>query len=369
MKITDVTLTLFKWEGIPKTSYNQHTGVFAGASQLGLLRVMTDAGVEGHAFLGSSMYSAELDGRGLIRNLKPLIMGENPLDRERLYERIWHRNRHTTLRAIGAVDIALWDIGAKVAGLPLYRMIGAYRDKVPAYASSALLPSAEAYAEEAVQFRDAGWAAYKIHPPTRWREDIAVCQAVRAAVGDDYTVMLDSTWSYTYEHAIRVGRAVEEMGFYWYEDPLADDDLYNAIKLREKLDIPLMLTEYSPGGFTNYVPWIINKATDFLRGDVAVKGGITALLKTAHLAEAFAMNFEVHHGGNSLNNFANLHVILAIKNCQYFEVLLPAGAQKYGLIDDLEPDAEGFIHAPTEPGLGAQIDFELIERNKTAVLE
>jgi L-alanine-DL-glutamate epimerase-like enolase superfamily enzyme len=81
------------------------------------------------------------------------------------------------------------------------------------------------------------------------------------------------------------------------------------------------------------------------------------------------MNFEVHHGGNSLNNFANLHVILAIKNCQYFEVLLPAGAQKYGLIDDLEPDAEGFIHAPTEPGLGAQIDFELIERNKTAVLE
>ena len=185
MKITDVTLTLFKWEGIPKTSYNQHTGVFAGASQLGLLRVMTDAGVEGHAFLGSSMYSAELDGLGLIRNLKPLIMGENPLDRERLYERIWHRNRHTTLRAIGAVDIALWDIGAKVAGLPLYRMIGAYRDKVPAYASSALLPSAEAYAEEAVQFRDAGWAAYKIHPPTRWREDIAVCQAVRAAVGDD----------------------------------------------------------------------------------------------------------------------------------------------------------------------------------------
>ena len=87
MKITDVTLTLFKWEGIPKTSYNQHTGVFAGGSQLGLLRVMTDAGVEGHAFLGSSMFSAELDGLGIIRNLKPLIMGENPLHREMLYER------------------------------------------------------------------------------------------------------------------------------------------------------------------------------------------------------------------------------------------------------------------------------------------
>lgn len=368
MKITDVTLTLFKWEGIPKTSYNQHTGVFAGASQLGLLRVMTDAGVEGHAFLGSSMYSAELDGLGLIRNLKPLIMGENPLDRERLYERIWHRNRHTTLRAIGAVDIALWDIGAKVAGLPLYRMIGAYRDKVPAYASSALLPSAEAYAEEAVQFRDAGWAAYKIHPPTRWREDIAVCQAVRAAVGDDYRVMLDSTWSYSYEHALRVGRAIEALGFYWYEDPLADDDIYNCIKLREKLDIPLMATEYSPGGFTAYAPWILNRATDYLRGDVAVKGGITALVKTAHLAEAFGMNFEVHHGGNSLNNWANLHVILAIKNTQFFEVLLPHAAHKYGIVEDIAVDASGHVHAPDKPGLGAEIDFAMIEKKKVAVL-
>jgi L-alanine-DL-glutamate epimerase-like enolase superfamily enzyme len=140
------------------------------------------------------------------------------------------------------------------------------------------------------------------------------------------------------------------------------------MKLREKLDIPLMATEYSAGGFTNYVPWIINKATDYLRGDVAVKGGITSILKTAHLAQAFAMNYEVHHGGNSLNNYANLHVILAIANCQFFEVLLPAEAQKYGIIDDLTPDSDGFIHAPTGPGLGANIDFELIENKKITVL-
>ena len=187
-------------------------------------------------------------------------------------------------------------------------------------------------------------------------------------MGDDYTIMLDSTWSYNYEAAIKVGRAVEGLGFHWYEDPLADDDMYNCIKLREKLDIPLMATEYSPGGFTSYVPWKLNKATDYLRGDVAVKGGITALLKTAHLAEAFAINFEVHHGGNSLNNVANTHVIMAIKNCEYFEVLLPSGAQKYGLIEDIDPDENGLIYAFNEPGLGAKIDFELIERMKTAVL-
>jgi L-alanine-DL-glutamate epimerase-like enolase superfamily enzyme len=368
MKIDDVTLTLFRWDGIPATRYGGHTGRFGGESALGLLTIRTDAGVEGHAFLGSSSNSAAFDGPGLIRHLKPQIMGEDPRDRERLYDKLWQRHRFVTMRAIGAVDVALWDIAAKAAGMPLAKYLGAFRDKVPAYASSAVMAEPAQYAEEAVGYRDAGWAAYKIHPPTRWKDDIKVCEAVRKAVGDDYTIMLDSTWSYSYEHAIRVGRAIEEMGYYWYEDPLAEDDLWGYVRLHEKLDIPLMATEYSPGGFTNYVPWIINKATDYLRGDVAVKGGITSILKTAHLAEAFGMNYEVHHGGNSVNNWANLAVILALRNTTYFEVLLPSGAQKYGVIDDIEPDKDGFVHMPDRPGVGALIDFDLIKAKTIEVL-
>jgi L-alanine-DL-glutamate epimerase-like enolase superfamily enzyme len=92
------------------------------------------------------------------------------------------------------------------------------------------------------------------------------------------------------------------------------------------------------------------------------------MVKAAHLAEAFHLNLELHHGGNSLNNLANLHVSLAIRNCEWFEVLLPAQAQKYGLVRDLEVDAQGLVRAPTAPGLGAEIDFELIERRKIAVL-
>ena len=365
MKIDDLTLTLFRWEDIPPTTYHVGSANTAGESMLGLLTIRTDDGVEGHAFLGSAIQSAELDCLGLVRNLKPLLMGRDPLDREALYRAMWKRNRTVTLRAIGACDIALWDIAAKAAGAPLYKLLGGYRESIPAYASSALLPSRAAYAEEAVSYKENGWAAYKIHPPTAWREDIEVCRAVREAVGPGFDVMLDSTWSYTYDHAIKVGRAIEELGFFWYEDPLADDDLMGCIKLREKLSIPLMATEYSPGGFTAYVPWILNKATDYLRGDVAVKGGITALVKTAHLAEAFGINYEVHHGGNSHNNWANLHVILSIPNTTYFEVLLPSGAQKYGVIDDIEPDRDGLVHAPAAPGVGARIDFDLI-RAKTA---
>ena len=122
------------------------------------------------------------------------------------------------------------------------------------------------------------------------------------------------------------------------------------------------------GGFTAYAPWLVHQATDYLRGDVAVKGGITAVMKTAHLAEAFHMNYEIHHGGNSLMNVANLHCAMAIKNTEMFEVLLPTELQKYGLVDDIDADEKGHVHAIKEPGLGAQIDFDLIEFNKVAVL-
>ncbi|MCJ2116278.1 enolase C-terminal domain-like protein [Methylobacterium sp. WL1] len=101
---------------------------------------------------------------------------------------------------------------------------------------------------------------------------------------------------------------------------------------------------------------------------MAVKGGITTLVKAAHLAEAFGMNFEVHHGGNSLNNVANLHVIMAIRNTEFFEVLLPDAAQKYGLSADIAVDSAGMVHAPTGVGLGAEIDRDLIRAKATAVL-
>src|ERR671923_1813159 len=231
-----------------------------------------------------------------------------------------------------------------------------------------MLKTPWAYAGEAARFKAAGWTAYKIHPPTDPATDIQVCEAVRRAVGDGFTVMLDSTWAYQYPEALRVGRAIEQLGYYWYEDPLADDDLYNYVKLKRQLSIPILATEYAPGGFTALAPWITARATDFLRGDVAVKGGITPLVKSAHLAEAFHMNFEIHHGGNSLNNVANLHVIMAIRNCEFFEVLLPAAAQKYGLAHDIEVDPVGLVHAFDGPGLGAAIDGALIERKKVAVL-
>ncbi len=184
MKITDLTLTLFAWNDIPATSYGAHSGRFSGRSQLGLLAISTDAGITGHAFLGSAFHPADIDGAGLIRFLKPLVMGQDPLDRERLNQMLWKRVRTTTVRSIGAVDVALWDIAGKAANQPIHRLLGTYRDKVPVYASSAVLASPAAYAEEAARLQGRRLAAYKIHPPHAWSEDIKVCEAVRKAVGD-----------------------------------------------------------------------------------------------------------------------------------------------------------------------------------------
>ncbi|MEQ9123441.1 MAG: mandelate racemase, partial [Alphaproteobacteria bacterium] len=152
--IEDVTLDLFRWDDIPPTQYGIHTGTFGGASQLGLLTVQTRDGVKGHAFLGSANRGGQMDGESLIHYLKPILMGQNPLDRERLYKQMYRKTRTTTLRAIGACDIALWDIAGQIAGLPIARLIGQFRDKIPAYASSALMRDPAEYAEESVRFRD-----------------------------------------------------------------------------------------------------------------------------------------------------------------------------------------------------------------------
>jgi L-alanine-DL-glutamate epimerase-like enolase superfamily enzyme len=129
-----------------------------------------------------------------------------------------------------------------------------------------------------------------------------------------------------------------------------------------------MATEYPSGDLGTYAIWLTERATDYLRGDIPLKGGLTTMLKTAHLAEAFKMNYEVHHGGNSLNNMAQLHFACAIPNTTYFEVLLPHEAHKYGVVNDIQVGRDGLAHCPQVPGIGAQIDFDLVKKKQLAQL-
>ena len=224
MKIIDVKVEMFNWKSEP-----WKTGVgttFGQTRQLGIVTVETDEGITGHSFLGSSRMGADHFVKGLIEFIKPLVMGRNPQDIGAIWWDMWKMNRSVSTNVIGAVDICLWDINGKIAVQPIHRLLGTCKESVPIYSSTAYHATKEEYAEEALQFKDLGWAAHKIHPHGNPKYDIEISRAVRHAVGDDMKLMLDSMWAYKYEDALRVGRAIEDLNFYWYEDPLVEEDLY-----------------------------------------------------------------------------------------------------------------------------------------------
>lgn len=369
VKITDITVTMVAWENIAAARYGSANPATSGTSDIGVVAIETDDGITGHAFLGASFRPAHLDAAMLVEQLKPRLMGRDPLEREALWQAMNRARRGVTYRVIGALDTALWDLGGKVAGLPLHRMIGSCRRRIPAYASSGTLGSEAEYLAQLAEVRGRGFGAYKIHPPADFEATLALCRAVRAAA-PDMTLMIDAMMMLRLPEAMRLGRLLEELGFAWYEDPLGEDDIENYVTLRRKLDIPILATEYASGGFESFTQWLVRGATDYLRGDIAVKGGFTPLLKAAHLAEAFATTLEVHHGGNSWNNVAQLQLMMALPNARWFEVLLPDGAQKFGLVGDIEVASDGTVAIdPFErPGVGAEIDWDLVRAKTIAVL-
>lgn len=371
MRITDVRVLVHRRE-LPLTL----PGYPASVEQA-VLTIATDEGLEGHTFLSPPQPDVT---RQLIAVAKPRLMGRDPLDIGAIWGELGQR-RDLDPTVQGYVDVALWDIAGKAAGLPVHRLLGTVRTALPAYASSWVHDTAREYAQEAIAYREKGFGGYKIHPPSmfgprrqggvagaRINTDLAVYRDVREAVGPEYTLFADPFFSYTYAQAIRVGRELEDLGYEWLEDPLAADDLYGYARLRQQLRIPLMATEVTTGGLTGAAPWASERVTDYLRGDVVLKGGITGLIKIAHLAEAFHLNCELHDGYNALNNLAVLHVALAIPNCDWYEVLVPHSPGVYdldhlswGLVEPIAVGPDGMVRAPQRPGLGIDVDWELIK--------
>ena len=195
MKITDIKVTVWEWNDIPPTRYTLNAKTSGTSTHMALVKIITDEGIEGHAFLGNALSSLGNDANVIIDRFKPMLVGQDPLAREKIFQRMSTWAMGPILRVIGAIDVALWDLAGKAAGIPIHKLMGSYRESVPAYASSAVFEHTEEYAEEAVRYKEAGWSAYKIHPPAIAAWDIKICEAVRRAVGDDYRIMLDSTLS------------------------------------------------------------------------------------------------------------------------------------------------------------------------------
>ena len=281
-----------------------------------------------------------------------------------MYDRWWN---HVPIYSYGPFDICLYDIASKVAGLPLNKFLGAFRQKIPVYASSFVLPTADDYARQAIEVRDRGWHAYKLHPPGKVIADLAAYRACRDAVGPDFKLMADPVAAYSYEDALRVGRELENLNFYWFEEPVFDGDFHSLKKLSAKLDIPICGTEVLPGSHYSTAQYISGGAVDIVRTDVSWKGGITPVMKTAHLAESFGVHCELHTTIYHPLEIVNLHCCAAISNCEFFELLYPMSYMEFGMKVPINIDREGYAHPPEEPGLGITWDCDFIENCTTKI--
>lgn len=314
--------------------------------------------------LGFAGRSAKGAAATAAASLRPFFVGRNALDREgawadwRHADRWWH---HLPGHAYGPLDCCLWLLGAQAAGQPLWRYIGGARDRVPVYASSLVLPDPAAYANEARAVQAAGLRGYKIHPPGRsLGEDIAIHRAVRDAVGPDFALMSDPVQPYTYDQALRLGRALEQMGYLWLEEPLPDEASGALAELTRALDIPVIGGEVLAKRPYALADYCARRVVDGVRADVSWSGGVTGTLKTAHLAEAFHMPCEIHTAIFHPLELVNLHVCGAIRNSAWFEVLWPMDRFSFGLKGGL-PIVDGMAILPQTPGLGADLDHDMIE--------
>ena len=373
MKITEITTQTFTYTSRTTRDSEGHThpGPEHEARQT-LLRIATAEGVEGYSF------GVNPD---IIRSIvAPMLLGEDPFYRERVWQKLKERQRlHLgTLsdRVLSVVDQALWDLAGRALNQPVYKLLGGFRDKVPAYASTMCgddlpggLDTPEAYAEFALACQARGYPAFKLHtwqPPMPGapdvKRDVAACAAVRKAVGDEMPLMLDPFHYYSREEALYLGKALEELHYYWMEEPMDEHSIASYVWLTEQLALPMVGPETAEGKMYTRAEWIVRNASDISRGGVGDLGGITPLVKTAHLCESFGVRMEVHGGGA-----ANLHVLCAMGiPGEYYErgLLHPfvdyeQPAPWLNALDD-PMDDEGYVHVSQLPGLGQDINFDYI---------
>ena len=355
MKITDVSVQVID---------AGKTMVFADRLIMNLadvvVRVKTDEGLEGVA--GASTYLGATGVAAAVAEMKPLLIGEDPLYREKIWQRL---NEVSILmvpaHSIAVLDCALWDLAGRAAGLPVYKLLGAQRDRVTAYASSLTYSTLADFQREIDGYLRSGFRAVKLHVWGDPDRDIELCTAIRKQVGPAVPLMVDAVGSYSLNDALRVGRKLDELGYEWFEMPLRDSHIAAYKTLADALDIAVTSGEVHTRTYQEAANYLTTGAWDMLRIDALISGGITATKKAASLAEALGLRCEIHSFGFTLNQAANLQVIGSVANSRYFECPMPLGEYGAGMLDFINLEPDGTVCVPNKPGLGVEVDWEKMD--------
>lgn len=323
-----------------------------------LLRVLSD---EGHERQCITWLLSAGETESALPGVRKKLIGRDPHDVEAISYQLTDRLQKPTPFA-STVDICIWDLLGKHHGEPIYRLLGAARDRIKAYASTVMYDTVQEYVDIAQECYDQGFRAFNLHAFGVPDKDIEVCRAVHKVFGDKMDLMLDPVNAYDRIDAFMVGTLLEELGFYWYEAPLPDSDIQGYMDLTRSFRMPITATESVSEGLRGYPKYLVNHAVDSVRSVGDWIGGITAMRKSAALCETFNVKYEPHSYGTTLVQAAHLHVMLAIHNCDLFEIPVPQGILDVGMKDVIRVEADGFTNAPTKPGLGYDVDWDEIRK-------
>ena len=362
MKITDVTTEAYRWPRATPITNGKHTYTH---STLSFVKIETDEGITGIGLgTGGSIASAT------IEHLKPELIGEDPINVERLWHKMWVPKligrRGVTTRAISSIDIGLWDLRAKVAGLPLYKMLGGFRDRIPTYVAGGYYEEGKGLKELAQEMEsnvEMGARAVKMKVgAVSIREDVERVKAVREAVGPDVKVLVDANCAYRYYEAIQIAKRMEEYDVFWFEEPVAPDDYAGHRKLAHATSIPIAAgeNEYTKFGFRDL---IAEDAVAILNADAQILGGVTEWMKVAALAQTHHLDV-APHGTQAIH----VHLVAAVSNGLILEFYRDTTDAMWGKTyrETLRINSDGTVSPPDVPGIGADPNDEELERYRVA---
>jgi L-alanine-DL-glutamate epimerase-like enolase superfamily enzyme len=310
----------------------------------GLLRLCTDGPHEGWAIGVTALTAAAID-----EIYRPLLLGTSPWERERLWQTLKREGRRAGLPPAtwGVVDIALWDLLGKMQDLPVFRVIGGFRDRVPAYLCGSPDAASDEILDRARTARDEGFWGYETTIGSE-EDSTALMRELRQAVGGKFRLLGNGDQNLDLETALSLGRVLDEIGAHWFKDPLRDHDLTGLQKLSDALDTPVVAGAFLDGSILTGTRALTTRAVDRLRATIPTTGGITDVLKLARGAEALGMNCEIDWDRHCAPHAA-AHLLGAVRNAEFFAC--DASADETAIIEPL-PIVDGELLLPQEPGLG-----------------
>jgi len=323
------------------------------------------------------------------KELKPLIIGEDPFKIERIWKKLFwssyeHGRRGIVLTAIGGIDIALWDIIGKVCKQPVYKLCGAYRDKILAYASGGYYKRGKGLKEltnEVKEYIEKGFRAVKIKigrnndiplspidlidcdiSKLSFEEDLERVFTVRKIIGKDNKLMVDANNSWIPSIAIEIGKELEKIGVYFLEEPVPTDDIEGSIRVADALTLQIAGYETEQGLF-GFKDLITRHAVDIVQPDTIWVGGFTEARKIAALAQAYNKICIPHNFGSPVGTLVNLHFVASIPNSQMLELDCNPNPLRDELLEEpIEIDQYGMIHVPEKPGFGIELNKKALSK-------